>query len=99
MLSNPIFTHGASGFRSLFKWLARLGLLDPQSVIGVNNPFVAIGSWTKVNTFSFAKTLYEDFGIFGLLIGNVIWGGITRHAIQKLMNHFSLVNLFFVVHY
>jgi hypothetical protein len=77
--------------------LARLGFWDPQSVLRTNNPFVSIGGWTSINTFSFVKTFYEDFGILGVITGSILWGGATRYLTERVLRKFNMTNFFLLI--
>ena len=48
------------------------------------------------NTFTFVKTLYEDFGILGVAFISTIWGALARYFIEKGFKNFSLLNLFII---
>jgi len=91
-------TWGLSSFRSVIKWIARLGLMDSTQVQTVHSSFVNIGEGHSqyINTYTFVKAPYEDFGRLGVAIVSLIWGGGTRLMIQKLKQRFSLLNLMFI---
>ena len=90
--------YGASGFRSIVKWFAKLGLMDSGMVMGAHNSFFNIsrGIPMSLNTYTFAKSPYEDFGIIGVGIISLLWGGLSRYAMERCFRQFSLMNLFYV---
>lgn len=93
---DPLF--GASSFRSIAKWFSRIGLMDPSAVMGAHNSFFNIsrGLPMSLNTYTFAKSPFEDFGMIGLGIICLFWGGLTRYAIERCFRHFSLMNIFYI---
>ena len=90
--------YGASSFRSIFKWLATFQLIDKDLVLGVHNSFVNIGQGfpMRLNTYTFVKSPYEDFGIIGVAVVGLIWGMITRYFIERCFREFSFINIFLV---
>ncbi len=94
---NPKLLWGESGFRSIIKWLGRFGLWDLQAVNVASNPFVRIGGGLAINTYTFVKTLYEDFGMPGVLFISLIWGGMMRWSLYFLQRKFNLFRLFLVI--
>lgn len=98
LFNEPTMTFGASSFRSLVKWFARVGLLDNSIVMGAHNSFynVSRGIPMSLNTYTFAKSPYEDFGIIGVSVISLLWGMFVRFSIEKCFRKFSIINLFFV---
>ena len=97
-LSNDIsLTWGGSLLRTIFKWLARLGLYESTQVIPQNYEFVKINNTMVSNTYSYVRTLYEDFGIIGLLNLSFFWGISSGFITQLFLNKFQFKILFFVV--
>lgn len=90
--------YGASSFRSIVKWFGRLGLLESSQYLGAHNIFknIGLGSPMTLNTYTFVKTPYEDFGILGVAGICTIWGMITRYIIERCFEKFSILNLFLV---
>ena len=90
--------YGASSFRSVVKWFGRLGLVETGQYLGAHNAFknISLGSPMTMNTFTFVKTLYEDFGILGVAFITTIWGALARYFIEKGFQKFSLLNLFII---
>jgi oligosaccharide repeat unit polymerase len=91
------YMYGESAFRSIFKWLGRFGLWDAQSVLRTNNPFVSIGSWTSINTFSYVKTFYEDFGILGVITGSIAWGWAIRFITERALINFNMKKFYLLI--
>ena len=90
--------YGASSFRSIAKWFGRLGLIDPSLYLGAHNSFknISMGLPMTINTFTFVKTPYEDFGSIGVVVMTIIWGALARFSIEKCFAKFSLFKLFVV---
>ncbi len=93
---NPLY--GASSFRSIVRWLASFGLVDHSIALSNFNSFVNIGEGfpMRLNTYTFVKSPYEDFGIVGVGIISLIWGMITRYSVERCFRGFSFVNILFV---
>jgi oligosaccharide repeat unit polymerase len=91
--SDFIFLYGESSFRSIFKWLARFGLWPTDNVLSVNNEFVKVSANFSTNTYTFVRSLYQDFGIAGLLLVSFIWGVLTKQVIFSTYRKFNLVKL------
>jgi hypothetical protein len=83
-------------FDSFIKWFMRFGILSSENIARVEYKFVDVGSST-MNTYSYIRILYEDFGILGLLSFSYIWGGVTSLATDRLFKRLSLVNLIIVI--
>jgi oligosaccharide repeat unit polymerase len=86
---------GVSSFRSVMKWLAKLGLFERDAVQVVHSDFVNIGTGHRqyINTYTYVKVLFEDFGIIGVFFVSTVWGGFTRYANQRLSQKFTLKSL------
>lgn len=96
LIQNHHFLYGASIFRSVVKWLIRLGMWDPLSFIGTNNAFVTVSPGVQMNTYTFAYSMYQDFGLIGIIFISFIWGWFSRGVIQRYLTNFSLINLLLV---
>lgn len=90
--------YGASSFRSIVKWLSMAGLIDSEHILSYYNNFVNIGQGRVIilNTYTFAKSPYEDFGILGVGIISMFWGITTRYSIERCFKKFTLYNVYFV---
>ncbi|MDZ7822439.1 MAG: oligosaccharide repeat unit polymerase [Candidatus Marinimicrobia bacterium] len=91
-------TYGASSFRSVVKRFSRFGLMESGAYMGAHNAFrnIGLGMPMTLNTFTFVKTMYEDFGILGVAFISAGWGMLARYAIEKSFLKFSILNLFIV---
>jgi len=90
--------YGASSFRSIVRWLANFGLVDQNIALSNFNSFVNIGEGfpMRLNTYTFVKSPYEDFGIVGVGVISLIWGMMTRYSVERCFRGFSFVNILFV---
>lgn len=86
-------TYGQYSFRSIFRWLERIGLVSQYEVVPVHNPFVSISPNYHSNTYTFIRSIYFDFGITGLLVMSSIWGGLTKYFLFKTYYNFNLLNV------
>lgn len=94
--NNYDYTWGTTTFRSVFKWLDRLHLWDLDKIVGSQLEFVRVGR-TWLNTYTYAYSFYRDFGIIGVLLMSLIWGGLTRYIMGITLYNFSFVKLFWSV--
>lgn len=87
---------GESSFRSVFKWLTILNLWPDEGLLSVHNDFTLITPNFSGNTYTFTKSLYQDFGLFGLIFIPFIWGAITYKLCTSVLFNFSLVKLYWL---
>ncbi len=87
---------GGSIFKVFFKWFARAGLYDVNQVIRTNYEFTWVGFET-VNTYTYLRIFYEDFGQIGMILMSFLWGIIYYGVIHIFLKQFSMYRLFFVV--
>ncbi|MBO6792953.1 MAG: oligosaccharide repeat unit polymerase [Balneolaceae bacterium] len=92
--SDITFLYGESSFRSITKWLARFNLWDEEQLLSVHNTFTNVTPTYRMNTYTFAKSLYEDFGIYGLVAFPFIWGAVSYRICSNTFKNFNFVNLF-----
>jgi len=93
--SNFSFSYGVETFHSIFKWLAKFGIIDKYYVGGPNLEWTMVGG-IALNTYTFVYSFYKDFGIFGLTIVAALWGGLSRMALHWLEQSYSFTRLFIV---
>lgn len=97
-ISNEISPYnGFSTFRDLFKWLIRAGLWDENNFINVKQEFVSVGQ-SELNTYTFLRNFYEDFGVFGIAILSFFWAFFGQIIFNSTLKKFSLVKLFLSTH-
>ena len=97
-LKSDLPFHSGKGIsRTILKWFSRIGFIDESSVLETKYNFVKISPVLISNVYSYIRPLYEDFGVYGLLIFSLLWGIITAGATNALLNKFSLTNLYLVV--
>lgn len=88
------FTNGTSILRGLNKWLIIFGLAPDNIVVGADHDFVKINSFINLNTYTFAKSMYQDFGLSGVVFLSTVWGFISSKMIIKTNSNFSLIKLY-----
>jgi oligosaccharide repeat unit polymerase len=86
--------YGLSLFRGFIKWFIRLQLYDPELGKNIYNNFTNVGS-SIMNTYSYIRPFYEDFGTLGLIIINYIYGFIGSIIVHVAIRNISLVKLHF----
>ncbi|MDZ7796614.1 MAG: O-antigen polymerase [Candidatus Marinimicrobia bacterium] len=98
VLSDEPLLYGASSFRSVIRWLARVGLMNKNIALATHGDFINIsrGEPMFLNTYTFVKALYQDFGLVGVGIISMIWGMLTRYLIERCFRQFRIINLFLV---
>jgi len=93
---HQFFTYGLSMTRGLNDWFIKFGLLDASSVPqGAGHEFVKVAPQMLMNTYTFTKTIYEDFGTIGLAFVPFLWGYISCATILKFLQKFSWIKLYF----
>jgi len=90
------YTYGEQSFRTIFKWLARLGFIQDFGQYKTHLGFVNIGRM-HINTYTFVRSLYMDYGIIGLTFVGFFWGALTRIIIGKFQKEYTLSYLFWAV--
>ena len=93
LLKTDIYLYGLSIFRGFIKWFVRLGLYDSSLGLSIYNEFISVGK-TSVNTYTYIRPFYEDFGIYGLLIFNFLFGVLGSLSVHSLMKQFTFVKLY-----
>ncbi len=71
-------TYGLSMTRGINQWLVKLDLLDINVPIGSSHEFILVANNVQLNTYTFIKTLYQDFGLLGVSITSFICGYFTH---------------------
>lgn len=94
--SDFVYTYGESSFRSVTKWLEKVNLWEENSVRTVHNPFTNVTPTYSMNTYTFSKSLYEDFGYLGLIFIPFIWGALTYKLCINTLLNFSFVNVYLI---
>lgn len=90
---NQSYKKGMVIFREFFKWFARFGLWDENDLVKGKNKFTDIGP-TEVNTYTFIRRLYEDFGLIGTVILTFFWTFTVNFVSSNYFNKFSLLRLY-----
>lgn len=89
------YYYGSSLFRNLFKWFARIGLYEEANVIGTGYEFSDVG-FISLNTYSYMRIFYEDYGVFGLIGLSFMWGVGTCWVVAWYLKKFSLYRLYYL---
>ncbi|MDD5765168.1 MAG: O-antigen ligase [Candidatus Marinimicrobia bacterium] len=89
------YHYGTSILRNIFKWFARIGIYNADAVIPTGYEFSNVG-FISLNTYSYMRIFYEDFGTIGLMILSALWGLFSHWIIMIYKARFSLYRLFFV---
>jgi oligosaccharide repeat unit polymerase len=89
------YTYGMSILRGLNKWLVLFGIATDNVVTGADHDFIKISPTITLNTYTFAKSMYQDFGVCGVAIISMFWGFISNYTLIKITQQFSLVRLYF----
>lgn len=89
-----VLKEGSFILESILKWLSRIGIVSAESVPSKYLEFIDVGP-IYMNTYTYIRDLYDDFGMFGLLPFSYTWGVLTSLAIHKLYQRFRLYKLMF----
>lgn len=90
------YSYGEQSFRTIFKWFAKLGFIQDVGRYKSQLGFVNIGRM-HINTYTFVRALYIDYGIVGLSSIGFLWGALTRIIIGKYQEKYTLTYLFWAV--
>ncbi|MDZ7808716.1 MAG: O-antigen polymerase [Gracilimonas sp.] len=85
--------YGQSSFRSIFRWLIQLGMWDEGNLKAVHEPFTFVTPAISINTYTYIKSFFEDFGISGVLIFSFVFGALCKLTNQAALNKFSFIRL------
>jgi len=88
------YLYGLSMFRSFVKWFIRIGVYDASLGLTIYNDFARVNSKTILNTYTYIRPFYEDFGLYGLLIFNFLFGAIGSFSFHSVLKKFSFLKLY-----
>ena len=94
--SDISFKNGAFFLRDVLKWISRIGLVEAEMVPLRYMEFTNVGS-TNMNTYTYIRIFYDDFGVIGLLIMSYIWGFLGSFIVTQYFKKFRLYRLILVV--
>lgn len=94
-LDSPL-KNGAFLFRDILKWLARFGVVEANAVPSKFMEFTNVGV-VNMNTYTFIRIFYDDFGIIGLLLFSYVWGLVSSFVVHLYFEEFKLYRLLLVV--
>lgn len=83
--------YGQSSFRSIFRWLIQLEMWDESNLKVVHEPFTLVTPSISINTYTFVKSFFEDFGITGVLFFSFIFGALCKLANYAAFRKFSFI--------
>ena len=90
--TDPELLYGLSLFRSIVSWFSRFGLMEKSKVLMHHYGFYTIKS-VSMNTFTYIRVLYEDFGLIGVVFISYIWGIISYLVMKLYLNRFTFVRV------
>ncbi len=88
-----LFAHGGSSLRSVFRWLIKLGIWPEESLKTVHESFVTVTPVIQINTYTYMKSFFEDFGMSGVLIGSFIFGATCKLIHYSYLRRFTFIGL------
>jgi oligosaccharide repeat unit polymerase len=97
LLDDFNYAYGQSSLRSFFKWLARVGIWPDDNLFVVHEPFIKVTPSIEINTYTYAKSFFEDFGIYGVLVGSFIYAAITKLIMVHSLKRFSFFYIMLAV--
>lgn len=92
LISDPTYLYGLSILRSFVKWFVAFGLMEKTSIIAPHYDFYRIID-SLGNTFTYLRILYEDYGIYGVIILSYFWGWFAYYIVAKFLHKFSFFRL------
>jgi len=95
LLERIEFYYGVSMFRNLFKWFKVIGVYDNPKIpyLFFNYEFIKT-RYLLMNTYTYVRHLYSDFGEAGLITMSFIWGLISYKILILYLKKFTLLRLF-----
>lgn len=91
--SDPTQLYGFSSFRSLTDWMIKFGIIPETNLLVAYHPFVKVSTLVEINTYTYIKSFFQDFGLAGVGIMSALWGGITRYSLRALVLKFNIIRL------
>jgi oligosaccharide repeat unit polymerase len=89
-----VHTLGERTFPAFFKWLHRFGLIGPHSL-----PFLheSIHIPYGVNTYTYLRAFYEDFGLLGVAVVPYVYGGLMAALQAPARRYFPYLNVYILL--
>jgi oligosaccharide repeat unit polymerase len=89
-----VYTLGERTFPPFFKWLHRFHLIAPHS-FPLLYEFIYIPY--PVNTYTYLRVFYEDFGLLGVAIVPYVYGGLMAALKDPARRHFQYLNVYILL--
>jgi oligosaccharide repeat unit polymerase len=89
-----VHTMGERTFMALFKWLHRFHLIGPHHF-----PFLYEFIYIPygVNTYTYLRVFYEDFGLLGVAVVPYVYGGLMAALRVPARRHFPYLNVYILL--
>ncbi len=95
LLGHITYYHGASIFMNFIKWFNVLGLYeDPRILTYFYHYDFMKTKHFLMNTYTYVRYLYGDFGEAGLIPLSFIWGFLSYKMLVVYLKKFSLIRLY-----
>ncbi|RMF56561.1 MAG: oligosaccharide repeat unit polymerase [Calditrichaeota bacterium] len=85
---------GGKLFRDIKKWLARINLWDEDNISGPRYEFRHVGKSMLLNTYTYIRAFYAQFGSMGVLFLGFFWGFLGNMLFLSLQNRFSFTRVY-----
>ena len=83
------YSYGKVLFQNIIKWFVRLGIYDESTLVSYYFNFVKVSKLHQVNTFTYIRPLFEDFGLPGIFFIPYMLGIISGFFYKKIFKKFS----------
>lgn len=90
-------SYGTSSFRSVLKWLARFGIWPEEDVYSSYDKFTKVSPTISINTYTYIRSLYIDFGLLGVISFSFAWGAGLKIVLKKVYQNFSALKLYILI--
>lgn len=89
-----VHTWGERTFLAFFKWLHRFHLIGPH-----NSPILYefIHIPYGVNTYTYLRVFYEDFGLLGVAVLPYVYGALMAALKDPAQRHFQYLNVYILL--
>lgn len=97
LLGNIQYYYGASIFMNLIRWFNALGLYEDPRILHFFYYYDFIKTrYLLMNTYTYVRYLYSDFGEPGLILFSFIWGLLSYKALIAYLKKFTLARLYLI---
>lgn len=95
LLDHIKLRYGTSLFVNLFRWFNVMGIYENPEITSYILIYKFMRSqYLQLNTFTYIRAFYEDFGAIGVMVFSFFWGAAAYIVVRSYLKKFSLFILF-----